>query len=82
MSYIEGAVTVYSYWLANVVKRECLFKPVQNLCKDHDSSLTISDKLAYEASSRISVKALRALLKGLYEIILDSRSSKGDILAI
>ena len=39
----------------------------------------IRSNLLIEASSRISTKALRALLKGLYEIILDSRSSKGDI---
>ena len=53
---------------------------IQNLCKDHDSSFKpYPIKLAYEASPRISIKALRALLKGLYEIILDSRSSKGDI---
>ena len=53
---------------------------IQKLCNDHDSSFkTYPIKLAYEASPRISIKALRALLKGLYEIILDSRSSKGDI---
>ena len=53
---------------------------IQNLCKDHDSSFKpYPIKLAYEASSRISTKALRALLKGLYEIILDSRSSKGRL---
>ena len=32
-----------------------------------------------EASSRISIKALKALLKGLYEVILDSRTNKGDM---
>ena len=79
MSYIEGQLRL------QLLVSECRqagmsVQAIQNLCKDHDSSFKpYPIKLAYEASPRISVKALRALLKGLYEIILDSRSSKGDI---
>ncbi|SNV65471.1 DNA polymerase III subunit delta [Veillonella rodentium] len=79
MSYIEGQLRL------QLLVSECRqagmsVKAVENLCKDNNSSFKpYPIKLAYEASSRISIKALRALLKGLYEIILDSRSSKGDI---
>ena len=79
MSYIEGQLRL------QLLVSECRqagmsVQAIQNLCKDHDSLFKpYPIKLAYEASARISVKALRALLKGLYEIILDSRSSKGDI---
>ena len=79
MSYIEGQLRL------QLLVSECRqagmsVQAIQNLCKDHDSSFKpYPIKLAYEASPRISVKALRALLKGLYEIILDSRSNKGDI---
>ena len=79
MSYIEGQLRL------QLLVSECRqvgmsVQAIQNLCKDHDSSFKpYPIKLAYEASPRISIKALRALLKGLYEIILDSRSSKGDI---
>ncbi len=79
MSYIEGQLRL------QLLVSECRqagmsVQAIQNLCKDYDSSFKpYPIKLAYEASSRISIKALRALLKGLYEIILDSRSSRGDI---
>lgn len=79
MSYIEGQLRL------QLLVSECRqagmsVKAIENLCKDYNSSFkSYPIKLAYEASSRISIKALRALLKGLYEIILDSRSSKGDI---
>lgn len=79
ISYIEGQLRL------QLLVSECRqagmsVKAIENLCKDNNSSFKpYPIKLAYEASSRISIKALRALLKGLYEIILDSRSSKGDI---
>ena len=55
-------------------------KQIENFCKENGASYKpYPIKLAYEASSRISIKALKALLKGLYEVILDSRTSKGDM---
>ena len=79
MGYIEGQLRL------QLLVSECraagmTAKQVENFCKENGASYKpYPIKLAYEASSRISIKALKALLKGLYEIILDSRTSKGDM---
>ena len=79
MGYIEGQLRL------QLLVSECraagmTAKQVENFCKENGASYKpYPIKLAYEASSRISIKALKALLKGLYEVILDSRTSKGDM---
>ena len=51
MSYIEGSY-VYSYWLANVVKRECLFKLFKTYVRTMIRHLNhIQLGLAYEGES-------------------------------
>lgn len=79
LSYIEGQLRL-QLLVSECCQAGMSVQTIQNLCKERNSSFKpYPIKLAYEASSQISIKALRALLKGLYEIILDSRSSKGDI---
>ena len=79
MGYIEGQLRL------QLLVSECraagmTAKQVENFCKENGSTLKpYPIKLAYEASSRISITALKVLLKGLYEVILDSRTSKGDM---
>ena len=79
MGYIEGQLRL------QLLVSECraagmTAKQVENFCIENGASYKpYPIKLAYEASSRISIKALKALLKGLYEVILDSRTSKGDM---
>lgn len=79
MSYIEGQLRL------QLLVSECRAsgmgpKEIENFCKSHESAFKpYPIKLAYEASPRISIKALRVLLKGLYDVILDSRTSKGDM---
>lgn len=80
MSYIEGQLRLQllvSEGRAAGMNRN----DIEQFCKNHDSSFkSYPIKLAYEASSRISLKALRMLLKGLYDIMVDSRTGQGDML--
>lgn len=80
MSYIEGQLRLQL--LVSEGRGAGLNRnDVEAFCKRHDSSFkSYPIKLAYEASSRISIKALRMLLKGLYDIMVDSRTGKGDML--
>lgn len=79
MSYIEGQLRL-QLLVSECRKAGMTVRQIESFCKDHESSFKpYPIKLAYEASSRISIKALRALLKGLYEVTLDARSSQGDM---
>ena len=70
IGYIEGQLRL-QLLVANVVKAGMSVQAIQNLCKDHDSSFKpYPIKLAYAASPRISIKALRALLKGSMRLFL------------
>ena len=79
MSYIEGQLRL------QLIVSECrsagmTVKQVQDLFKEHESTIKAYPiELAYKASSRISIPVLSQLLRDLYEVIRDSRTSRGTI---
>ncbi|MCF0156494.1 MAG: DNA polymerase III subunit delta [Veillonella sp.] len=79
MSYIEGQLRlqlmVSECRAAGMTERQ-----VQDLFKNHQSKTkSYPIKLAYQAAPRIPRVALRRLLRGLYEVIADSRTGQGDL---
>ena len=79
MSYIEGQLRL-QLMVSECRKAGMALRQIETLFKDNGSTTKAYPiKLAYEASPRIPIIALRQLLHGLYEIMTDNRRGKGDI---
>lgn len=79
MSYIEGQLRL------QLMVSECRFsglseRAVQDLFKEAGSTVKAYPiTLAYRQSQQISIRALAKLLRGLYEVMRDSRRGEGSV---